>query len=1454
MKKLSILLFLMILGVYLYGQDTPVYPVITAEGRFLGISQPLRDLPVITEDDWTGMKNRAEQKRLNPKLQKREYPFASTALPKGADPVWQNSMGFTENSTELIQSFDGQNSPYYPPDCNGAAGPSHYVQTINTTFAVYSKTGTLLAGPTNLNTLFSGLPGATYNDGDPIVLYDEQANRWLIAEFSVSGSNDYMLIAISTTSDPTGTWYKYSFDVADMPDYPKFGVWQDGYYMGTNNPSGADIYVFERSVMLIGGTNPKMAGFDNPWRPTTIDGFVCVPPVDNDGSFAPTGTPGIFIAFNDDAIGGGSDQLWIYELTVNWNNTSASTFVRSQQINVAPFDSNFGNTWNNITQQGTSQKVDAIPQVIMNVPQYRNFGSYQTLVACHTVDVDGTDHAGIRWYELRKTSSTWTVRQQATYAPDAHNRWMGSIAMNAAGEIALGYSISSSTLYPGIRYTGQTEGSYAAGNSIMDVPEVTIHTGQYSQTGSNRWGDYSLMCVDPSDDETFWFTTQYIGSGGSRKTKIASFQIGPMAPTASFTASTTLPCLGQTVTFTDQSTAGPTSWQWTFTPNTITFVNGTSATSQNPQVQFNAYGNYTVSLTATNSVGSNTNTQNNYIQVNEANADFTANPTTVVVGYSTTFTDASTCAVNSWSWDFGSGASPATASTQGPHIVTYTTTGQKNISLTVNGNNTKTKNNYINVISDNINMQNGTIYTCSGNFYDPGGPSANYTNNLDHTLTFYPGTPGNSLKVTFTSFSLESSSSCNYDYLKIYNGPTSASPLIGTYCGTNSPGIVTANNADGALTFVFHSDASVTAAGWVATIACVSTVTVPNPANLVATATSTSQIDLTWALNANNDNVLLAWSPTTTFGTPVNGASYTPGSSLPGGGTVLYAGSNTAYSHTGLNPATTYYYKAFSYNTSNIYSSGITANATTQAVTLAVSPSNQNVPAAAGTTTFSVSSNGNWTASSNQTWCTVTPSGTGNGILVATYTENTAITPRIASITVTAAGAPPVTVTVTQDGAAPTVSVTPSNYNVSSQSGFVDFTVTSNTSWTAVSNQTWCTVSPPSGNGNGVLTAVYEENTTLNQRVATITVSAAGATPASVTVTQAAAGPYLNVEPQNQNVAATAGSTSYNVSSNTSWTAVSNQTWCSVTPSGAGNGALIATYTENTSTSQRIAEITVSASGLTPVVVTLTQAGATPTLSVIPDNQNVSASAGTTTFDVSSNTSWNAVSNVSWCTVNPTSGSGNGILTATYEENTSVQSRVAFITVSATGAVPVTVTVSQAGAAPWLNITPQSQTVSGAAGTSLFDITSNTSWIASSDAPWCNVTPAGNGNGTLQADYQENVSTETRTANITVTPAGGSPQLAQLVQLPLGVGIPEEESMVHIFPNPSHGRFNITAQGNRIFQIEISLYEASGKKIYSASLEGKDRYIIDLGKAPAGVYTAIITVDGQTFYRKVVIQ
>jgi hypothetical protein len=555
MRKLLPLILLCVTGLIslsLSAQDGPISPSLIGTGVYLGLTPPLSELPTLTQEEFDQMVLSAEFNERNEELYSRSYPYAESALPQGPDEAWQKIMGTYEGSKAPIVNFDGQTSPYYPPDDNGAAGPSYYMQTINTVYAIYNKTGTLVAGPTNMNLLFSGVTGATCNDGDPIVLYDEQADRWLAAEFSICGSNDYMLVAVSQTNNPTGSWYKYSFDVADMPDYEKFGIWQDGYYMGTNNSSGNDIYVFQRSQMLTGGT-AQMVAFNNAWRPTTIDGFMCVPPVDNDGTFAPAGSPGLFITMNDDAIGGGSDQLWIYELAVNWTTPASSTFNRTQTLSVTAFDSNFGANWDNIKQLGTTRELDAIPQVIMNAPQYRNFGTYQTIVCCHTVDVDNTDHAGVRWYELRKTASTWSVRQTGTYAPDAHSRWMGSICLNGYNEIGLGYSVSSSTMNPAVRYAGQSSTAYAAGAGTLDVAEQVIINGSYSQTAYNRWGDYSSMSVDPSDNKTFWYTNQYMGSTSTKKTRIASFQISapvaqPDLVTQSQSASPTSVVAGATTT------------------------------------------------------------------------------------------------------------------------------------------------------------------------------------------------------------------------------------------------------------------------------------------------------------------------------------------------------------------------------------------------------------------------------------------------------------------------------------------------------------------------------------------------------------------------------------------------------------------------------------------------------------------------------------------------------------------------------------------------------------------------------------------------------------------------------------------------------------------------------------------------------------------------------------------
>ncbi len=529
-KKLSLfIVFFLLTGFFtVINAQEIVKPTKISKAASYDRIKSFKDLP-------TGRLEREEFVR-NAKLKERIFPNIANIPVLKEDPVWQKTQGKNKAQTKApLVDFAGQNTSSMPSDCNGEIGPNHFFQGVNTTLSIYNKNGTLASGPTDFNTLFSGVAGASRNDGDPIILYDSEAGRWMAAEFSL-GTPYYMLIAVSATDDPTGAWNAWSFVMNGMPDYMKFGVWQDGYYMATNS-SGAgedDIYVFERDSMLTGSASPQMVQFDNPNRPNS--GFHTLQPLDNDGVFAPNGTPGQFITINDNAWGGTNDEIWIYECAVDWTTPANSTFARTQQISVSNFDTNFGTSWNDLTQPGTTQKLDAIPQILMYKAQYRNFGTSQSIVCVHAVDVDNTDHAGLRWYELENTGSGWSVRQEGTYAPDAHSRWMASIAMNAKHEIALGYSITSSTEYPGIRYAGQSSGANASANGTLDIAETTVLTGTKSQTGANRWGDYSLLSVDPTDDHTFWFTTEYVGATTTKSSRIVAFQLSaPDAPSA-FTA------------------------------------------------------------------------------------------------------------------------------------------------------------------------------------------------------------------------------------------------------------------------------------------------------------------------------------------------------------------------------------------------------------------------------------------------------------------------------------------------------------------------------------------------------------------------------------------------------------------------------------------------------------------------------------------------------------------------------------------------------------------------------------------------------------------------------------------------------------------------------------------------------------------------------------------------------
>ena len=429
------------------------------------------------------------------------------------------------NIPATTQNFDGVNnvSGVLPPDTNGDVGPNHYVQTVNLAYAVYNKSGALLLGPRNTNLIWSGFGGVceTSNNGDPIVLYDQAADRWMISQFAVPDPY-YQCIAVSQTGDPTGAYYRYAFQMSTtlLNDYPHFGIWPDGYYMSIHNfqeplfsyHSGGNV-VFERNQMLNGQT-ARFVGFNV----TTIGGQL---PADLDGSTPPpAGTPNYTVQYPN------TSSLEIFEFHVDWNNTANSTFTKVKTLAVSAFDDviSCGTSGRDcIPQPNTTEKLDAISDRFMYRLAYRNFGSHSALVANHTVDA-GTNKAGIRWYEIRNPGAGASIFQQGTYSPDANHRWMGSIAMDGSGNIALGYSVSNSTLFPSIRYTGRL-----ASDPLGTLPqgEGEIIAGGGSQTHSaSRWGDYSSMSVDPTDDCTFWFTTEYLQSTGSApwRTRIGSFK------------------------------------------------------------------------------------------------------------------------------------------------------------------------------------------------------------------------------------------------------------------------------------------------------------------------------------------------------------------------------------------------------------------------------------------------------------------------------------------------------------------------------------------------------------------------------------------------------------------------------------------------------------------------------------------------------------------------------------------------------------------------------------------------------------------------------------------------------------------------------------------------------------------------------------------------------------------
>ena len=458
-----------------------------------------------------------------------------------------------------LQSFDGLSNQdnfgifgfrVNPPDPNGEVGPNNYVEMINLVFGVYDKSGNLLLGPVDTGTLWSdfAVPDCTDPSGDPVVLYDQFTDRWILSQFTTRGPEYWNCVAVSTTSDPTGSYYRYAFSTGvNFPDYPKYGNWTDSFVITTREfgPTieyGIGVYALEKNKMVNG--QPARAvkffldGNDPEVLPLVGDGLL---PGDVDGKQKPKSDTAIpLVGTQDDGgpYGATFDAVNIWDLSVKWRSTPDASLSLNTQLPTDSFDSIFPcapTSRDCLPQPGITNPAQFLD--ILSYRQrptfrlaYRNFKTYESLVTNQSVEA-GPGVAGVRWYEIRRVGGSYSLYQQGTYAPDdGVHRWMGSVAEDRKGDIAAGYSVVNGTsVYPGIRYTGRLAGDPLG---QMTLGEGTIVDGSGVQTTTNsRWGDYTDLTVDPVDDCTFWYVNEYYTAASQATsaagwlTRIASFKL-----------------------------------------------------------------------------------------------------------------------------------------------------------------------------------------------------------------------------------------------------------------------------------------------------------------------------------------------------------------------------------------------------------------------------------------------------------------------------------------------------------------------------------------------------------------------------------------------------------------------------------------------------------------------------------------------------------------------------------------------------------------------------------------------------------------------------------------------------------------------------------------------------------------------------------------------------------------
>lgn len=494
-------------------QDVQRNPIITTS-RAVTTKVPLRDM---VEVPWHNVS------KVMPEHDRAANPHVASLPDTAIQRETLPPVG-TINLLNFDGITDAQGGGFVPPDTNASVGDTQVVETVNVAFAVYNKsTGALVMPPKNIQTLYTPVGGvcATGNLSDPIVNYDKAANRWLITmiAFNNNFTQDAACIAVSNSSDATGTYHVYSFSYGTvLPDYPKVAVWPDAYYLTTDSfPggrsfSGAETCALDRTNMLAGNPATEVC-----FQRTVVD-FALLP-ADLDGSTPPpTGTPNYQMD-----LGATPTTLNFYKFHVDFVNTANSTYTGPTKITVSSYtDACFGGAC--IPQPSPGEMLDSLGDRLMFRLPYRNFGDHEALVASHSIrPSSGTAVSAVRWYEIRNPGTTPTVFQQGSAQDKAISAWMGSVAMDKVGDIALGASASSSTLKPTVVYSGRVPGDPLG---TMESPKIVI-TGTGVQTNSqNRWGDYSSVAIDPTDDCTFWYAQEYYKVTGSFRfnTRLNSFK------------------------------------------------------------------------------------------------------------------------------------------------------------------------------------------------------------------------------------------------------------------------------------------------------------------------------------------------------------------------------------------------------------------------------------------------------------------------------------------------------------------------------------------------------------------------------------------------------------------------------------------------------------------------------------------------------------------------------------------------------------------------------------------------------------------------------------------------------------------------------------------------------------------------------------------------------------------